>query len=282
MLRLGERGRDLDEGLVEEEAPARGVPPREQAEGGRLRHVATQVAGRHGQLVQAGRERTSHRIGVRRCPGGSWSAELIIDRHVPPAQNSTRSSSDSRNARSQGRWSVTSASVAREARRTSAVGDRLAVAPGPSALRTGASSPIDPEMRERRGTAWSAGGCTPAPGRSRRHGSRRSCLLWAGGLLAGCASVLGLVSPWAAGSQGPQAACFTWRAPGGVSGTTAWSQRVIARTFDDGPGPCTPQVLSVLRQHHVPATVHGRLPVRSFGHEKSAPLAVMFNPTCAR
>jgi len=30
--------------------------------------------------------------------------------------------------------------------------------------------------------------------------------------------------------------------------------REIALTFDDGPGPYTPQVLSILKRHHVPAT----------------------------
>jgi peptidoglycan-N-acetylglucosamine deacetylase len=31
-------------------------------------------------------------------------------------------------------------------------------------------------------------------------------------------------------------------------------RREIALTFDDGPGPYTPQVLKILRRHHVPAT----------------------------
>ena len=49
----------------------------------------------------------------------------------------------------------------------------------------------------------------------------------------------------------PQAAFYTWQAPGG-----AWTagQRVIALSFDDGPSPYTPQVLSVLQQYGVPAT----------------------------
>ncbi len=55
----------------------------------------------------------------------------------------------------------------------------------------------------------------------------------------------------AAGAQSPQPAFSTWQAPGDAS--TA-GQRVIALTFDDGPGPFTPQILSVLEQYHVPAT----------------------------
>jgi peptidoglycan-N-acetylglucosamine deacetylase len=57
--------------------------------------------------------------------------------------------------------------------------------------------------------------------------------------------------PSAALAQAPQPAFYTYQAPGGAS--TA-GQRVIALTFDDGPGPYTPQVLSVLQQFHVPAT----------------------------
>jgi peptidoglycan-N-acetylglucosamine deacetylase len=49
----------------------------------------------------------------------------------------------------------------------------------------------------------------------------------------------------------PQPAFYTYQAPGGQS--TA-GQRVIALTFDDGPGPFTPQVLSVLQQYRIPAT----------------------------
>jgi peptidoglycan/xylan/chitin deacetylase (PgdA/CDA1 family) len=49
----------------------------------------------------------------------------------------------------------------------------------------------------------------------------------------------------------PQPAFYTYQAPGGAS--TA-GQRVIALTFDDGPGPYTPQVLSILEQYLVPAT----------------------------
>ena len=46
-------------------------------------------------------------------------------------------------------------------------------------------------------------------------------------------------------------AFFTYQAPGwqGASGA-----KVIALTFDDGPGPYTPEVLSVLQRYGVPAT----------------------------
>jgi peptidoglycan/xylan/chitin deacetylase (PgdA/CDA1 family) len=54
-----------------------------------------------------------------------------------------------------------------------------------------------------------------------------------------------------AGGTGPQPAFYTFQAPGG-EGTAG--QRVIALTFDDGPGPYTPQVLSVLQSYRVPAT----------------------------
>ena len=46
-------------------------------------------------------------------------------------------------------------------------------------------------------------------------------------------------------------AFYTWQAPGAASPAGA---RVIALTFDDGPSPYTPAVLSVLQQYHVPAT----------------------------
>jgi peptidoglycan/xylan/chitin deacetylase (PgdA/CDA1 family) len=54
-----------------------------------------------------------------------------------------------------------------------------------------------------------------------------------------------------AAQAGPQPAFYTYQAPGGAA--TA-GKRVIALTFDDGPGPYTPQVLSVLQQYGVPAT----------------------------
>ncbi|MGO8874129.1 MAG: polysaccharide deacetylase family protein [Acidimicrobiales bacterium] len=54
-----------------------------------------------------------------------------------------------------------------------------------------------------------------------------------------------------ASAQPAQPAFTTYQAPGGAA--TA-GKKVIALTFDDGPGPYTPQVLAVLEQHHVPAT----------------------------
>ncbi|HXZ62319.1 MAG TPA: polysaccharide deacetylase family protein [Acidimicrobiales bacterium] len=48
-----------------------------------------------------------------------------------------------------------------------------------------------------------------------------------------------------------QPAFTTYEAPGGAA--TA-GQRVIALTFDDGPGPYTPAVLSVLEDYRVPST----------------------------
>ena len=57
--------------------------------------------------------------------------------------------------------------------------------------------------------------------------------------------------PPAASAQVPQPAFYTYQAPGGA-GTAG--KKVIALTFDDGPGPYTPQVLSVLERYGVPAT----------------------------
>ena len=54
-----------------------------------------------------------------------------------------------------------------------------------------------------------------------------------------------------AGAADGQPAFTTSEAPGGAA--TA-GQRVVALTFDDGPGPYTPQVLSVLERYQVPAT----------------------------
>jgi peptidoglycan/xylan/chitin deacetylase (PgdA/CDA1 family) len=75
-------------------------------------------------------------------------------------------------------------------------------------------------------------------------------LLMAGGLAltvgAGCP-----IAARAASAATPEPAFYTYQAPGGA-GTTG--ERVIALTFDDGPGPYTAQVLSVLEQYHVPAT----------------------------
>jgi peptidoglycan/xylan/chitin deacetylase (PgdA/CDA1 family) len=60
-----------------------------------------------------------------------------------------------------------------------------------------------------------------------------------------------LAVPAQASAQGAQPAFTTIQAPGG--GATA-GKKVIALTFDDGPGPFTPQILSVLERYHVPAT----------------------------
>ncbi len=60
-----------------------------------------------------------------------------------------------------------------------------------------------------------------------------------------------LAAPGAGALSNGQPAFTTSQAPGGAA--TA-GQRVIALTFDDGPGPFTPQVLSVLESYRVPAT----------------------------
>ncbi len=65
------------------------------------------------------------------------------------------------------------------------------------------------------------------------------------------ALVLFMPSTGVAQDASPQPAFYTYQAPGGAA--TA-GKRVIALTFDDGPGPYTPQVLSILEQYHVPAT----------------------------
>jgi peptidoglycan/xylan/chitin deacetylase (PgdA/CDA1 family) len=54
-----------------------------------------------------------------------------------------------------------------------------------------------------------------------------------------------------ASAAGSGAAFYTWQAPGGAATAGA---KVVALTFDDGPSPYTPAVLSVLQQYHVPAT----------------------------
>ena len=54
-----------------------------------------------------------------------------------------------------------------------------------------------------------------------------------------------------AAASSPAPAFYTYQAPGG-SGTAG--QKVIALTFDDGPGPYTPEVLSTLERYNVPAT----------------------------
>jgi peptidoglycan-N-acetylglucosamine deacetylase len=73
--------------------------------------------------------------------------------------------------------------------------------------------------------------------------------------MLGAAAVLVAISPLGAPGAGAspngQPAFTTYQAPGGAA--TA-GQRVVALTFDDGPGPFTPQVLSVLERYHLPAT----------------------------
>jgi len=66
-------------------------------------------------------------------------------------------------------------------------------------------------------------------------------------MIAGCCSVL---AP-RAGASSAAPAFYTYQVPG-----TGWTagQKYVALTFDDGPGPYTPQVLSVLERYHVPAT----------------------------
>ena len=68
---------------------------------------------------------------------------------------------------------------------------------------------------------------------------------------AGCTPLVVLVPSTAFAQGAPQPAFYTYQAPGGAA---TLGKRVIALTFDDGPGPFTPQVLSVLKQDHVPAT----------------------------
>jgi peptidoglycan-N-acetylglucosamine deacetylase len=70
-------------------------------------------------------------------------------------------------------------------------------------------------------------------------------------VLAVMIAVTGFAVPPVAGAQGTEPAFYTWQAPG-----DSWTsgQPVIALTFDDGPGPYTPQVLSVLQSYHIPAT----------------------------
>ncbi|MGH8997197.1 MAG: polysaccharide deacetylase family protein [Acidimicrobiales bacterium] len=70
-----------------------------------------------------------------------------------------------------------------------------------------------------------------------------------GAALAITAGVLAFGAPGAGATPAP--AFYTYQAPGGQS--TA-GRRVIALTFDDGPGPYTPAVLKVLQRYHVPAT----------------------------
>ena len=76
------------------------------------------------------------------------------------------------------------------------------------------------------------------------------------GVAAGAVALLLLVTgpvaaPGAGAASNGQPAFTTFEAPGGAA--TA-GQRVIALTFDDGPGPYTLQVLSALERYQVPAT----------------------------
>ena len=52
-------------------------------------------------------------------------------------------------------------------------------------------------------------------------------------------------------AESAQPAYYTYQSPGGA-GTAG--MKVVALTFDDGPGPYTPQILSVLEHYGVPAT----------------------------
>ncbi|HEX3334364.1 MAG TPA: polysaccharide deacetylase family protein, partial [Acidimicrobiales bacterium] len=70
-------------------------------------------------------------------------------------------------------------------------------------------------------------------------------------LAALAAGLAGGVPPAGATVPAGQPAFYTSQAPDGAA--TA-GQKVIALTFDDGPGPSTPAVLSVLEQYHVAAT----------------------------
>ena len=73
-----------------------------------------------------------------------------------------------------------------------------------------------------------------------------------GAALGGAAlALVSLGPPVAGGAANGQPAFTTFEAPGGAA--TA-GHRVVALTFDDGPGPFTPQVLSVLERYRVPAT----------------------------
>ena len=68
--------------------------------------------------------------------------------------------------------------------------------------------------------------------------------------VAMCATTC-LVTTGRATASSTAPAFYTYQAPGGSS--TA-GKRVVALTFDDGPGPYTPAVLSTLERYRVPAT----------------------------
>jgi peptidoglycan/xylan/chitin deacetylase (PgdA/CDA1 family) len=93
-------------------------------------------------------------------------------------------------------------------------------------------------IKHAKGTRWAAiaVGCLAVPATG-----------WFGLSSAAAADPSGI----SAAESGAQAAFYTYQAPGGAS---TRGQRVIALTFDDGPGPDTLPILSVLEQYHVPAT----------------------------
>jgi peptidoglycan/xylan/chitin deacetylase (PgdA/CDA1 family) len=78
-----------------------------------------------------------------------------------------------------------------------------------------------------------------------------SLLRAAGGSLALAAIAWLATAIPPAAAQSPSPAFYTWQAPGGQA---SYGQKVVALTFDDGPGIYTPQVLSVLERYGVPAT----------------------------
>ena len=82
----------------------------------------------------------------------------------------------------------------------------------------------------------------------RRWGPRVAAVT--GGLAAAATTLIG-PQPVSAAPVNPSPAFYTYQAHG--SQNTA-GQKVIALTFDDGPGPFTPEVLSVLQSYQVPAT----------------------------
>jgi peptidoglycan/xylan/chitin deacetylase (PgdA/CDA1 family) len=71
------------------------------------------------------------------------------------------------------------------------------------------------------------------------------------GAIATAVVVAAIAPVQTASAAGSGPAFYTWQAPGGAATAGA---RVVALTFDDGPSPYTPAVLSVLQQYHVPAT----------------------------
>src|SRR6202020_2354203 len=89
-----------------------------------------------------------------------------------------------------------------------------------------------------------------------RETMQRLCVREALGAASGTVALLLLVTlpmvtPGAGATANGQPAFTTSEAPGGAA--TA-GQKVVALTFDDGPGPYTPQVLSVLERYQVRAS----------------------------